>query len=79
MLLLSRDMLRVVGLACVVVLPLAWLAGRLWLQAFAHRIDVSLGLLAGCAVLMIGLAMGVIATQTVRAVRTDPARVLQTE
>lgn len=79
MLLLSGDMLRVIGLASLIVLPISWLAGRLWLQAFAYRIDVSPWLLAGCALVMVGLAMGVISTQTMRAARTDPARVLRTE
>ena len=77
--LLSRDMLRVVALASLMALPVAWLAGRQWLQAFAYGIDVSPWLLAGCALAMMGLAMGVVSTQTLRAARTDPVQAIRYE
>ena len=79
MLLLSRDVLTIMGLASLIALPVAWLTGRMWLQAFANQIDVSPWLLIGCVLAMMGVALAVVSTQTFRAARTDPATVLRSE
>jgi len=78
-LLLSRTFIRVVLVGTVVAVPLAWLAGRGWLQAFAVHVEPSLWLLAGCALGMAALALGVVASQTLRAATADPVKSLRYE
>lgn len=78
-LLLSRGFVRVVLVGTAVAIPLAWLAGRQWLQAFAVRIEPSVWLLGGCALAMTVLALGVVASQTLLAAARDPVEALRYE
>ena len=78
-LLLSRDFLWLVGLACAVALPLTWLASEAWLQFFATRIEPSAALLLGCALGLGALALAVTASQTLRAAAADPVQSLRYE
>ncbi|NND72129.1 MAG: FtsX-like permease family protein [Rhodothermales bacterium] len=76
---LSKDYLRLVILAAVIVTPLVGLFSKFWLQAFSNHIDVEILWLVGCAVVMAMIATGVIATQTVRAADADPILSLRYE
>jgi putative ABC transport system permease protein len=76
---LSKDYLRLVVIAIVLVTPLVGLFSSFWLQIFSDHIDVPILLLAGSAVAMALIAMGVIATQTVRAADADPVTSLRYE
>jgi putative ABC transport system permease protein len=77
--LLSRQFAGLVGIGIVVALPAAWFVNRLWLQAFAYRVDAGLATFAACALVLFALALGVVGSQAWRAARTDPARVLRSE
>jgi putative ABC transport system permease protein len=77
--LLSRRYVALVAGTSIVALPLAWLLNRAWLQVFAYRISVSPWVLGAAALVLGGIALAVIATQTFRAAGTDPAQVLRTE
>jgi len=78
-LLLSRDFLKLVGVAFVVAAPLAYLAMDRWLGAFAYRIDISwrIFLLAGLAAL--GVALLTVSYQAIRAALADPVESLRYE
>ena len=78
-LLLSRTFIGIVLVGALVAVPLAWLAGRGWLQVFAVRIEPSPWLLAGCALGMAALALGVVVSQTLRAASADPVKALRYE
>ena len=77
--LLSRDFVRLVLLASAFAVPLAWLLGRTWLQFFAVHVTVSAWLVGGCLMLMAALALGMVASQTLRAATADPVEALRTE
>ena len=77
--LLSRDFVRLVGVATVLTVPLAWLLSRAWLQIFAVRVGVSPWLVGGCVALVGALALGIVASQTLRAATADPVRSLRYE
>ena len=64
------------AVAFVVAAPLAYGGMQQWLQSFAYRVDLGLGVfaLAGGAALVI--AMLTVSTQALRAARTDPWIVL---
>ena len=77
--LLSGTFARIVAVGTAVAVPLAWLAGDRWLQVFAVRIEPSPWLMAGGALAMATLALGVVASQALRAALADPVRALRSE
>ncbi|MCB0566237.1 MAG: ABC transporter permease [Phaeodactylibacter sp.] len=77
--LVTRDFLRVIALAFLVGLPLAWLAMHYWLQEFAYRISHpwwAFGLAATVALL---IAFITISLQSVRAALANPVEALRNE
>jgi putative ABC transport system permease protein len=77
--LLSKDFLKLVGIAILIATPVAWWAMNKWLQAFAYRVDISWWMfaLAGCIAVII--AMITISFQAIRAAIANPVRALRTE
>lgn len=77
--LFSKDFARLVGLAIVVAVPLAYVGLSWWLDTFAYHIDLgpSVFLIAGGGAL--GAALLAVSVQALRAARMDPARVLRNE
>ncbi len=79
MALLSTDFLKLVGVAFVVAVPVAYFAMQRWLEDFAYRIELGPGvfLLTGALVALIALLT--VSYQAVTAALTDPTKALRTE
>ena len=77
--LLSKDFLGLVAVAFVIAVPVAWWAMRRWLEGFASRVDLGLGvfLLAGALALVIALAT--VSYHALRAATADPVKSLRYE
>ncbi|HMB90509.1 MAG TPA: FtsX-like permease family protein, partial [Rhodothermales bacterium] len=77
--LLSKDFLKLVGVAFVIAAPLAYFIMSRWLEDFAYRIDLSVWIfvLAGAAAL--GIALLTVSYQALRAALTDPVKSLRYE
>ncbi len=77
--LLSKDFLKLVLVAFVIAAPLAYWAMSTWLEDFAYRIDLGVGvfLLAGFLALVIALAT--VSYQAIRAALADPVEALRSE
>jgi putative ABC transport system permease protein len=77
--LLTKDFLRLVALAILVALPVAYVILSQWLDSFAYHFDLSPGLflLAGAGALLVALIT--VSTQALRAARIDPATTLRDE
>lgn len=77
--LLSGDSVRLVGIAFLLSVPVAWWVASNWLQEFAYRISIPWWafLLAGISVLLI--ALGTISYQTIRAALMNPVKSLRSE
>jgi len=77
--LLSRDFVKLVGIAFVLAAPVAYLTMDRWLQAFAYRIEISwrIFLIAGLAAC--GVALLTVSYQSVRAALADPVKSLRYE
>jgi len=77
--LLSRDYLRLVGLALVIALPLAYVGARRWLEGFAYKADLDPALFAVAAGLALATALAAVSVQTWRAATADPVHALRSE
>ena len=77
--LMSKDFLKLVGVAFVVAAPVAYGAMSQWLQGFAYRIDLSAGVFLLAGGLAFTVALMTVSVQALRAARTDPVTALQGE
>lgn len=77
--LLSKDFLRLVGLAFFIAAPLAWLVMNKWLQDFAYRINIGWWVFALAAGLAMLITVLTISLRAIRAARANPIKSLRTE
>ena len=75
--LLSRDFLKLVVIAMIIALPIAWWAMNLWLQDFAYRTNISwwIFIVAGGAALLVALLT--VSFQAIRAALANPVKTLR--
>jgi putative ABC transport system permease protein len=76
---LSKEFVKLVVIACIIAFPLAWWAMSKWLQDFAYRINISwyVFFIAGLAALFIALLT--VSFQAVKAAIANPVKSLRTE
>ncbi|MBC9933303.1 ABC transporter permease [Chitinophaga qingshengii] len=79
MLLLSKDLLRPVGLAISIGLPLAWVIMHRWLDNFAYRISFGWEILALAGVATFVVTFLTVSVQTARAALRNPVEALKAE
>jgi len=77
--LLSRDFLRLVAIALVIAIPIAWWAMHQWLKGFAYRVPLSWWMFALAGVLAVGIALLTVSFQAIRAAVANPVRSLRSE
>ena len=77
--LLSREFVVLTLAAAAVAVPLTLLLAQVWLGVFAVRVGVSAALVGGCVLLTGLVALGVVASQTLRAASADPVASLRDE
>jgi putative ABC transport system permease protein len=77
--LLSKEFLWLVGIACAVAVPVAYVGLQQWLNGFAYRIDVGPWLFVVASVGAAAIAWCTVSTQALRAAYTDPATALRDE
>ena len=77
--LLSKDFLKLVGIAALIAFPVAWFAMNTWLEEFAYRINISwwVFIVAGATALTIALLT--ISFQAVKAAIANPVKSLRSE
>ena len=74
-----RSYMLLVGGACLIGIPLAVWAARVYLERFAYRIEGYGWVFAAAAVLSLAIAFATVLWQTLRAARTNPATELKKE
>ncbi|MEO6722247.1 MAG: FtsX-like permease family protein, partial [Ferruginibacter sp.] len=79
MVLLSKDFLKLVCIATVIAIPLAWYTMEKWLQDFAYRINISAWIFLAAGTIAILIALFTISFQAVRAAIANPVKSLRTE
>jgi len=78
-LLLSKDFLKLIAVAVVLAVPLAWFVNKLWMQQFAFRVGLGPSVFVlGVGALLV-LALATIGSQATRAALANPADTLRYE
>jgi len=77
--LMSKDFLILVGVANLISWPASYFIMNKWLQNFAYRIDIGLGIFGLAAALALFTALLTISFQTIRAATANPADSLRYE
>lgn len=78
-LLLSRDFVKMMGLAFLIGAPIAWWISNKWLESFAYRIDMPVGLLLLGGLLVWLIALATVVVQSLRAAVANPVDSLRDE
>jgi putative ABC transport system permease protein len=77
--LLSKDFIKLVAIAALIAVPIAWWSMHNWLKNFAFRIDISWWMFAVAAVLALLIAIVTVSFQAIRAATSNPVRALRSE
>lgn len=76
---LSKDILKLVVLAALIAMPLAWVAMNNWLQNFAYRIALNAWLFFTAGLIAMLIALGTVSYQAIIAALTSPVKSLRSE
>jgi len=77
--LLSRDFLKLVVLAVLLAVPLAWYFMNKWLQDFAYRVHVGWWIFLATATITLFIALSTVIYQAIKAAIANPVKSLRTE
>ncbi|HEA30672.1 MAG TPA: FtsX-like permease family protein [Leeuwenhoekiella sp.] len=76
---LSKDFMKLVGIAIVLAIPVAWWAMHNWLQGYAYRIDINLWVFALAGLAAVLIALITVSFQAIKAAIANPVKSLRTE
>jgi putative ABC transport system permease protein len=76
---LSKDFLKLVLVAFVLAVPVAWWVMHSWLQDFAYRININWWVFGIAGILALLIALGTISLQALKAAVANPVGALRSE
>lgn len=77
--LLSKDFLKLVCIALILAVPIAWYAMNEWLLDFVYRIKIEWWVFVLASVIALLIAMLTISSQAIKAAMSNPVKNLRTE
>ena len=77
--LLSRDFLKLIGLAILIAVPISWWGSRKWLENFAYKTSLSWWIFAAGGGTLLLIALVILCIRTLRAALVNPINSLKTE
>ena len=77
--LISKDFLKLVIIAIIIAIPIAWYFMHNWLQDFAYRVDIGWWVFAITGILAVFIAFVTISFQAIKAAVANPVKSLRTE
>jgi predicted permease len=77
--LLSKDFVKLVGIACVAAFPVAWWLMSNWLMNYEYRIEISWWIFLIAGVIAILIALITVSFQAIKAAIANPVKSLRTE
>ena len=78
-LLLSREFLVVLGVSIAIAAPVSYIVNEMWLRNFPNRVGFGWGTVGLGVLIVLGLGLVTIGSQTVRASRRNPVEALRAE
>ncbi len=78
-LLLSRDFVKLVALAVVIAIPVAWYAMNNWLSTYEYRVSIGWEVFALSGGVAILIALLTVSYQSIRAAIANPTKSLKAE
>lgn len=75
----SGDFLKLVVLALIISVPIAWFAMTSWLNTFAYRIDLTWWMFAAAGLMAMFISMLTISAQAIRSAFESPVKNLRSE
>lgn len=76
---LSKDFLKLVGLALLIAFPVSWWLMNDWLQNYAYRVEIRPGIFIIAGTIVMIITMMAISAQTIKAALANPVKNLRTE
>jgi len=76
---LSREFVIMVGLACLIAIPIGWLAARKWLNGFAYHIDLGIWTFAAAGLTALAITVITVSFQSIKASLANPVDSLRDE
>jgi putative ABC transport system permease protein len=76
---LTIDFLKLVGIAIIIALPLAWYAMNTWLEDFSYRIEIGWVVFALASFLAVAISVLTVSYQSIKAAMVNPIKSLKTE
>jgi putative ABC transport system permease protein len=78
-LLLSRDFMKLIVLAILIALPIAWWGSHKWLENFAYTATLSWWIFAAGGAALFGIALAILCLRAFRAASANPVNALRSE
>jgi putative ABC transport system permease protein len=76
---LTKDFLKLVGIAIIIALPVGWFVMNKWLEDFSFRIDIPLWIYALSTFSAILISILTVSYQSIKAALVNPIKSLKTE
>ncbi|MEO8886133.1 MAG: ABC transporter permease [Mucilaginibacter sp.] len=76
---LSADFIKLVFIAMLIALPVAWYMMHQWLQNFAYRVGIHWWILAIAGIIALSIAFITVSFQSIKAALTNPVKSLKSE
>jgi putative ABC transport system permease protein len=77
--LLSKDFVKLVGIAVVIASPLAWYGMNRWLSDFAYKVNIEWWVFLLAGVLAVSIALLTVSFQSIKAALANPVKSLRAE
>ncbi len=77
--LLSKDFLRLVGIAIFIAIPIAWYFCSQWLHNFAYRIEIRWWVFGLAGMIALGIAFFTVLLQSMKAASMNPVKAMRDE
>jgi putative ABC transport system permease protein len=77
--LLAKEFVKLVLLAIIIAVPLAWWGMNKWLEGFAYRVPVQWWMFALAGLLAFGIALFTVSFQAIKAALANPVKSLKAE
>ena len=77
--LLSKDFLKLVGIAILIAIPFSWYVMEQWLNKYAYKIDVEWWVFALSGILALSIAFFTVSFQSLKSAMSNPIKSLRTE